>query len=77
MSGHRRGRPACISPEAREKVVRMQIAGMGDQAIADELNQAGVSTPMGTCHWTRAHVWRLLRTRDATELLNRLRESPS
>ena len=72
MNGRRRGRPARISPAVREKAVRMYLARMSTSAIAQEFNHEGISTPMGTCKWTRMHVWRLLRTRDAVELLDQL-----
>jgi hypothetical protein len=51
----------------------MRIDGMGTSTIAKKLNEEGIDTPCGTHPWTRVHVWRLLKTRDAVQLFDKLK----
>lgn len=57
------GRP----PLCRERVVDLVAAlaaqGISDQGIVDILNQQHAPLPGGGRTWSRAHVWRLRRTR--------------
>jgi DNA invertase Pin-like site-specific DNA recombinase len=45
-----------IPPEVRRRIVRMRGAGMTLQAIADELNDAGVATVRGGAKWRPSSV---------------------
>ena len=50
----------------------MRMDGMGTPTIAKVLNERGIRTPLGTHPWTPTHVWRLLKTKGATELMDEL-----
>ncbi|MCX4098389.1 hypothetical protein [Nocardia sp. alder85J] len=44
------------------RVVHLHDSGVTAAAIAEVLNADRVPTPAGRPHWTRAHVFRLVRT---------------
>jgi DNA invertase Pin-like site-specific DNA recombinase len=55
--GRRAGRRAVADdPELRERIVRMRAEGMTLQAIADRLNEMGVSTVRGGAKWRPSSV---------------------
>ncbi|WP_167837663.1 recombinase family protein [Nocardia altamirensis] len=55
------------------RVVTMRHNGMTYDAISTALNTKGITTPAGRPRWQRSHVWRLVRTAEAEQLLGRLR----
>ena len=54
--------------ETLHAVVDLHTRGLTYQAIADLLNTSGLPTPAGRPNWTRAHVFRLVRTAAARDL---------
>ena len=48
--------PSAIKPELKRRIVRMRVAGLTLQAIADELNGEGIPTPRGGTKWRPSSV---------------------
>jgi Recombinase len=65
----RRGCPSSCPPEVLARVVHLHAEGWSLRAIVDLLNAENVRTPGGGQRWWPSHVWRLLGTRCARELL--------
>jgi hypothetical protein len=66
------GRPRLCSDEVLLRVARLRVAGLSYQAIANRLNALRIPTPQSRRPWSRSHVDRLLHTRDARVLTEKL-----
>lgn len=64
----RAGRPPVCPREVALHVVALRRQGLSYEAISEELNAAGVPTPMGGSRWLKSHVNRLLHTRYVREM---------
>jgi len=69
--GVRLGRPRRCPDAVLARVVALRRTGVTLTDIAEALNTDGVLTPGGGHRWYPGHVWRLLRTQDAQQLLRR------
>jgi DNA invertase Pin-like site-specific DNA recombinase len=68
-AGLRIGRPRTCPDGVLERVVGMRVRGDRLADIASELNNDDIPTPGGGGRWHNSHVSRLLKTRDAMQLL--------
>lgn len=65
----RRGRPRLCSDDLLLRVLDMRAASLSFRNIAAMLNAERVLTPAGRAHWCPSHVWRLVHTRSAEEIV--------
>ncbi|WP_181065220.1 recombinase family protein [Nocardia nova] len=70
-AGPRRGRPLLCRSDVLDRAVQLRTAGLSYRAIADRLNAEELPTPAGQSPWRHSHVYRLLGTSSARELLSR------
>lgn len=63
------GRPPCCTPELAARVIELRRKELTYGQICVVLNAKQIPTPMGGSRWSKSHVYRLLHTRYAKEIM--------
>jgi hypothetical protein len=65
------GRPSLCKRELLQRVIMLRVdERMLLRDICETLNEEGIPTPGGGARWYPSHVWRLLTTRAAQNMLD-------
>jgi len=67
--GVRLGRPSTLAPELVARIVAERSQGLSLRAIADRLNEEGISTAHGGASWHASTVAKVLNGQDAARLV--------
>lgn len=63
------GRPSCCPPEVAARIIGLHLSGLSYGQICIALNAKQIPTPMGSPQWLKSHVYRLLHTRYAQQII--------
>jgi DNA invertase Pin-like site-specific DNA recombinase len=71
-SGTRLGRPVSLSEDIRKRIAALRAEGLSLRAIAERLNEEGVSTAHGGALWYASTVGKVLRSLELDAMAGQL-----